>query len=41
MNRKQIFKQAYNRLLEIYSGEQTSLDIRILSRFYQEKMILQ
>ena len=41
MNHKQIFNQAYNRLVEIYSGEQASLDIRILSRFYQEKMILQ
>ena len=41
MNYKQIFTQAYNRLVEIYSGEQISIDIRILNRFYQEKMILQ
>lgn len=41
MSHKQILNQAYNRLLEIYSGEHTSPAIRILSRFYQEKMILQ
>lgn len=40
MKHKQLLDKAYNRLLELYSGEHTSPDIRILSRFYQEKMIL-
>ena len=40
MKHKQLLDKAYNCLLELYSGEHTSPDIRILSRFYQEKMIL-
>ena len=40
MKNKQLFKKAYSRLLELYSGEYSTPDIAILSRFYREKMIL-
>lgn len=40
MKYKHIFEKAYSRLIELYSGECSEPDITILSRFYQEKMIL-
>lgn len=41
MKYEQFFEKAYSRLLELYGGETATPDIAILSRFYQEKMILQ
>lgn len=40
MKNKLLFEKAYSRLLELYSGEYTTPDITVLSRFYREKMIL-
>lgn len=40
MSNNQLFDKAYSRLNELYGGEYSSPDITILSRFYQEKMIL-
>lgn len=40
MNHKQLLSKAYDRLIELYGGEHNSPDIRILSRFYEEKKIL-
>ena len=37
---KQLFEKAYSRLSEIYSGENSTPDNLILSRFYREKAIL-
>lgn len=37
---KKFFDKAYSRLLELYSGEYTTPDITILSRFYREKIAL-
>ena len=41
MKHKELFEKAYERLMELYSGEYHSPDARILSRFYGEKMILE
>ena len=41
MNNKQLLDRAYNRLLDIYGGDQTFVEIGFLNRFYPEKMILQ
>ena len=40
MNHKQLLNKAYDRLVEMYGGDQTLIDIRFLNRFYQEKKIL-
>ena len=40
MNHKQLLDRAYNRLMEIYGGKETFIEISFLNRFYQEKMIL-
>ncbi len=41
MKKKQIFDKAYAKLTELYSGKYYAPDIRIISRFYDEKKILQ
>lgn len=41
MKHKELFDKAYERLVELYSGEYHSPDAKVLSRFYGEKMILQ
>ena len=41
MKNKEIFDKAYERLRELYLGYSHSLDVRLLNRFYQEKMILE
>ncbi len=41
MNHKQLLDSAYDRLLEMYGGDQTLMEVGFLNRFYQEKMILQ
>ena len=41
MKRKQIFDKAYKKLTELYEGKYCAPDIRIISRFYDEKKILQ
>ncbi len=40
MNYNHLFEKAYSRLVELYSGENTTPDVAVLSRFYKEKMIL-
>ena len=40
MNHKQLLDRAHNRLMEIYGGKETFIEISFLNRFYQEKMIL-
>lgn len=40
MNVNTVFKTAYSRLIELYGGEYSPPDPRILGRFYREKMIL-
>ena len=40
MMNKHLFEKAYSRLIELYSGEYSTPDSVILSRFYREKMIL-
>lgn len=40
MKNEQLFAKAYSRLTELYGGAHAMPDITILSRFYQEKMIL-
>lgn len=41
MKKKQIFDKAYKKLTELYKGKYNAPDIRITSRFYEEKKILQ
>ena len=40
MNHKQLLDRAYDRLIEIYGGDQAFIEVGFLNRFYQEKMIL-
>ena len=40
MSCNQLFEKAYSRMMELYAGEYSTPDMMILSRFYQEKMIL-
>ena len=40
MNHKQLLNRAYDRLIEIYGGDQAFIEVGFLNRFYQEKMIL-
>ena len=40
MNHKQLLNRAYDRLIEIYGGDQAFIEVSFLNRFYQEKMIL-
>ena len=40
MNHKQLLDRAYDRLIEIYGGNQAFIEVGFLNRFYQEKMIL-
>ena len=39
MNHKQLLNRAYDRLIEIYGGDQTFVEVGFLNRFYQEKKI--
>lgn len=41
MNNKQLLDRAYNRLIEMYGGKQSFIEVGFLNRFYHEKMILQ
>ena len=41
MKNKEIFNKAYSRLSELYAGEEHVPSVKTISRFYEEKMILE